>query len=67
MTNEDKFKIIKHNELVRFFQQTGGCPLKYTFGHCPAQDMPDAVINDDYCLNCWSDWLKEDVEEDGNQ
>ena len=67
MTNEDKLKIIKHNELVRFFLKTGGCPIKYTFGHCPAQDTPDAIIRGDYCLNCWSDWLKEEVEEDGNQ
>ena len=68
MTNEDKLKIIKHNELVRFFLKTGGCPIKYTFGHCPVQEyMTDVFINDDHCIKCWSDWLKEEVEEDGNR
>ena len=41
--------------------------IKYTFWHCPSQDMPDAILNGDRCENCWFDWLKEEVEEDGNR
>lgn len=67
MTNREELSKLSVDEMARFFLQTGGCPIKYTFGHCPVQDMSDAVIYGDYCLSCWSDWLKEEVEEDGNQ
>jgi hypothetical protein len=67
MTNREELSKLSVDEMVRFFQQTGGCPPKYTFGHCPAQDMPDAILNGDHCGNCWFDWLEEDVEEDGTR
>ena len=67
MTNRDRLKTMSDVKLVIFFPNTGGCPPKYTFGHCPAQDMPDAILNGDRCENCWFDWLKEEVEEDGNR
>lgn len=64
MTNREELSKLSVDEMIRFFLRTGGCPPKYTFGHCPAQDMPDAILNGDRCENCWSDWLKEDVEDE---
>jgi hypothetical protein len=62
MTNEDKLKIMKHDELVAFFRKSGGCPVKWQVAGCPCIGVPNDT--DDVCLNCWSDWLKEDVEDE---
>ena len=67
MTNEDKLKIMNHNELATFLKKIGGCPVKWQVQGCYCVSDQDAIIEGDYCFNCWSDWLKEEVEEDGNQ
>lgn len=67
MTNRDRLSKMNVDELVRFFRQTGGCPPKWTFTESPCLGTPDGLGEIYTCENCWSDWLKEEVEEDGNQ
>lgn len=67
MTNEDKFKSLTSEELVRFFRQTGGCPPQWTFTSCPVLGIVDKLSDvelNDCCEKCWLDWLKKEEKED---
>ena len=54
-TNADRIRSMTDDELAEYFMGVADCPLPYQYKYCPNEDKT--------CLNCWLNWLKQEVKQ----